>query len=42
MFVKIPDDDTILSQSINRGKKQATRSAYLMLLGCDAQSQLEG
>ena len=28
MFVKIPDDDTILSQSISRGKKQATRSAY--------------
>ncbi|KAK1614990.1 hypothetical protein QYE76_020507 [Lolium multiflorum] len=24
----IPDDDTILSQSITRGKKQATRSAY--------------
>ena len=27
MFLKIPDD-TILSQSISRGKKQATRSAY--------------
>ncbi|KAK1613140.1 hypothetical protein QYE76_036813 [Lolium multiflorum] len=26
-FIKIPDD-TILSQSISRGKKQATRSAY--------------
>ena len=29
MFVKIPDDDTILSQGIrSQGKKQATRSAY--------------
>jgi hypothetical protein len=27
MFMKIPDD-TILSQSISRGKKQATRFAY--------------
>ena len=27
MFLKI-HDDTILSQSISRGKKQATRSAY--------------
>jgi hypothetical protein len=27
MFVQIPDD-TILSQSISRGKKQSTRSAY--------------
>ena len=28
MFVKIPDDGEILSQSISRGKKQAPRSAY--------------
>ncbi|KAK1662108.1 hypothetical protein QYE76_050267 [Lolium multiflorum] len=27
-FIKIPDDEEILSQSISRGKKQATRSAY--------------
>ena len=30
MFVKIPDDGEILSQSISRGKKQAPRSAYLL------------